>query len=204
MEVRYLAHAKQTDGAGAHPADRRRVRRSASAATAGGLVRGYRIEDAETIVVALGSVLGTLKDTVDDMRDDGHQDRRAGHPARSARSRWPRCARRCRAPSAWWCWKRASRSAWAAWSPPTCAWRCRACSCTATPWSPGWAGAPSPRPRCTRMLREAIADTLQPLTFLDLDWRIVNRQLEREAADAPQRPDRRKPAARRRRRGRRR
>jgi pyruvate ferredoxin oxidoreductase alpha subunit len=33
-----------------------------------------------------------------------------------------------------------------------------------------------------RMLREAVADTLQPLTFLDLDWRIVNRQLEREAA----------------------
>jgi pyruvate ferredoxin oxidoreductase alpha subunit len=32
-----------------------------------------------------------------------------------------------------------------------------------------------------RTLREAIADTLQPLTFMDLDWRIVNRQLEREA-----------------------
>jgi pyruvate ferredoxin oxidoreductase alpha subunit len=32
-----------------------------------------------------------------------------------------------------------------------------------------------------RTLREAIADTLPPLTFLDLDWRIVNRQLEREA-----------------------
>ena len=31
-----------------------------------------------------------------------------------------------------------------------------------------------------RMLREAIADKLEPLTFLDLDWRIVNRQLERE------------------------
>jgi hypothetical protein len=51
----------------------------------------------------------------------------------------------------------------------------------ATPWSPAWAGAPSPRRRCTRMLREAIADKLEPLTFLDLDWRIVNRQLEREA-----------------------
>ena len=32
-----------------------------------------------------------------------------------------------------------------------------------------------------RMLREAIADRLEPLTFLDLDWGIVNRQLEREA-----------------------
>jgi pyruvate ferredoxin oxidoreductase alpha subunit len=33
-----------------------------------------------------------------------------------------------------------------------------------------------------RTLREAIAGALQPLTFMDLDWRIVNRQLEREAA----------------------
>jgi pyruvate ferredoxin oxidoreductase alpha subunit len=30
-------------------------------------------------------------------------------------------------------------------------------------------------------LREAVADLLQPLTFMDLDWRIVNRQLDREA-----------------------
>jgi pyruvate ferredoxin oxidoreductase alpha subunit len=32
-----------------------------------------------------------------------------------------------------------------------------------------------------RTLREAIADKLEALTFMDLDWRIVNRQLEREA-----------------------
>jgi pyruvate ferredoxin oxidoreductase alpha subunit len=64
-----LPGARQADhGAGAHPADRRRVQASASAADAGGLVRPYRCEDAETIVVALGSVLGTLKDTVDELR----------------------------------------------------------------------------------------------------------------------------------------
>ena len=28
---------------------------------------------------------------------------------------------------------------------------------------------------------KAIADKLEPTTFMDLDWRIVNRQLEREA-----------------------
>ena len=32
-----------------------------------------------------------------------------------------------------------------------------------------------------RMLLEAVAGKLPPLSFLDLDWRIVNRQLEREA-----------------------
>jgi pyruvate ferredoxin oxidoreductase alpha subunit len=37
----------------------------------GGLIRPYRTEDAQTIVVALGSVLGTIKDTIDELRDDG-------------------------------------------------------------------------------------------------------------------------------------
>ena len=37
----------------------------------GGLVRPYLTEDAETVVVALGSVLGTVKDTVDELRADG-------------------------------------------------------------------------------------------------------------------------------------
>jgi pyruvate ferredoxin oxidoreductase alpha subunit len=37
----------------------------------GGLVRGYRTEGAETVVVALGSVLGTLEDVVDELRDEG-------------------------------------------------------------------------------------------------------------------------------------
>jgi pyruvate ferredoxin oxidoreductase alpha subunit len=39
--------------------------------SSGGLVRPYRTEDAELIVVALGSVLGTVKDAVDELRDDG-------------------------------------------------------------------------------------------------------------------------------------
>jgi pyruvate ferredoxin oxidoreductase alpha subunit len=37
----------------------------------GGLVKLYRSDDAELIVVALGSVLGTVKDAIDELRDDG-------------------------------------------------------------------------------------------------------------------------------------
>jgi pyruvate ferredoxin oxidoreductase alpha subunit len=37
----------------------------------GGLVRPYLTEDAEVVVVALGSVLGTVKDTVDELRAGG-------------------------------------------------------------------------------------------------------------------------------------
>jgi pyruvate ferredoxin oxidoreductase alpha subunit len=37
----------------------------------GGLVSSYRLEDADLIVVALGSVLGSAADVVDDLRDEG-------------------------------------------------------------------------------------------------------------------------------------
>jgi pyruvate ferredoxin oxidoreductase alpha subunit len=35
------------------------------------MVEGYRIEDAETVLVAMGSICGTVKDTIDDMRAEG-------------------------------------------------------------------------------------------------------------------------------------
>ena len=70
MEVRYLAHARQEQALRLIP--------EISAAFAaefgrdsGGLVRPYRTDEAETIVVALGSVLGTIKDTVDELRGEG-------------------------------------------------------------------------------------------------------------------------------------
>jgi pyruvate ferredoxin oxidoreductase alpha subunit len=69
-EVRYLAHARQEQALQLIP--------EISAAFAaefgrpsGGLVRPYRTQDAQTIVVALGSVLGTIKDTVDELRTGG-------------------------------------------------------------------------------------------------------------------------------------
>jgi pyruvate ferredoxin oxidoreductase alpha subunit len=71
-EVRYLAHAKQMQALELipqHAAEFMKIFGRES----GGLVRPYRCEDAETIVVALGSVLGTIKDTIDEMRDEGHQ-----------------------------------------------------------------------------------------------------------------------------------
>jgi pyruvate ferredoxin oxidoreductase alpha subunit len=72
MEVRYLAHAKQLQALDLIPqigAEFSKV----FGRDAGGLLRAYRIEDAETVVVALGSVLGTIKDTVDTLRAAGHK-----------------------------------------------------------------------------------------------------------------------------------
>ncbi|OGI70042.1 MAG: pyruvate ferredoxin oxidoreductase, partial [Candidatus Muproteobacteria bacterium RBG_16_60_9] len=71
-EVRYLAHAKQMQALELIPRDAAEFKKMFGR-DSGGLVKPYRHEDAETIVVALGSVLGTIKDTVDEMRDDGHK-----------------------------------------------------------------------------------------------------------------------------------
>jgi pyruvate ferredoxin oxidoreductase alpha subunit len=71
-EVRYLAHQTQLavldrlpQLAGDYAA--------AFGRPAGQLVRPYRTDDATTVVVALGSVLGTLTDTVDELRQQGQR-----------------------------------------------------------------------------------------------------------------------------------
>jgi pyruvate ferredoxin oxidoreductase alpha subunit len=71
-EVKYLAHAKQMQALDAIPEIAAEFERGFGRPS-GGLVRGYRIEDAETIVVALGSVLGTIEDTVDELREGGEK-----------------------------------------------------------------------------------------------------------------------------------
>ena len=71
-EVRYLAHVKQMQALDLIPAWAAEFR-EAFGRDSGGLIHAYRTEDAETIVVALGSVLGTIKDTVDALREKGHK-----------------------------------------------------------------------------------------------------------------------------------
>ena len=69
-EVKYLMHARQMQALDAIPPIAADFK-ARFARPSGGLVRGYRIEDAETIVVALGSVLGTIEDVVDELREQG-------------------------------------------------------------------------------------------------------------------------------------
>jgi pyruvate ferredoxin oxidoreductase alpha subunit len=69
-EVRYLMHAKQRRALETIP-ELAVDFEEAFGRPSGGLVRGYRADDAETIVVALGSVLGTIDDVIDELRDDG-------------------------------------------------------------------------------------------------------------------------------------
>jgi pyruvate ferredoxin oxidoreductase alpha subunit len=69
-EVRYLAHEKQLQALRLIPeiAD---VFKDVFKRESGGLIHPYRTDGAETAVVALGSVNGTIKEVVDAMREEG-------------------------------------------------------------------------------------------------------------------------------------
>lgn len=69
-EVRYLAHVKQQQALELIPRVSAEFK-DVFGRDSGGLVRPYMCDDAETIIVALGSVLGTIKDVVDDRRERG-------------------------------------------------------------------------------------------------------------------------------------
>jgi pyruvate ferredoxin oxidoreductase alpha subunit len=72
MEVRYLAHAKQMEAIRLIPAYAAEFK-EIFGRDSGGLAHPYRCEDADTIVVAMGSALGTIKDVIDEMRAAGHR-----------------------------------------------------------------------------------------------------------------------------------
>ena len=180
MEVRYLAHAKQLMALDRIPQIAAEFAERFGRTT-GGLVRAYRTEDAETIVVALGSLIGTLKDTVDELRNDGVKIGVLGiHSFRP----FPLAAVRAALQHA----KRVvvlekSFSVGLGGVVSTdvrlALHRLGQAGYTVIA---GLGGRAITKASLGRTLREAIADKLQPLTFMDLDWRMVNRQLQREAA----------------------
>jgi pyruvate ferredoxin oxidoreductase alpha subunit len=66
MEVRYLAHQKQIDAIGTIRCVGEKFSKKFGR-NSGGLLREYDTADAETIIVTLGSVAGTIKDVIDDL-----------------------------------------------------------------------------------------------------------------------------------------
>ncbi len=69
-EVRFLQHYKQNLALRLIP-ELAAEFKTRFGRESGGLLRTYRAEDAELLVVAMGSVNGTIKDTIDEMRADG-------------------------------------------------------------------------------------------------------------------------------------
>ncbi len=70
-EVRYLAHQRQMQALEMIPQIADEFR-EIFGRDSGGLISSYRGEDAETLVVTLGSVIGTMEEVIDEMRQDGH------------------------------------------------------------------------------------------------------------------------------------
>lgn len=70
MEVRYLAHHKQMQALDMIPKLSSDFKEQFGRKS-GDLISTYRAEDADLLVVALGSVVGTIKDVVDDLRETG-------------------------------------------------------------------------------------------------------------------------------------
>ena len=179
MEVRYIAHAKQTMAL-------ERIPQIAAEFAArfgrnsGGLVRGYKIEDAETIVVALGSVLGTIKDTVDEMRACGVK---IGVLGIQSFRPFPLGAVRTALQDA----KRivVLEKSFSVGLGGVLSTDVRLAlhrlGQTGYTVVAGLGGRAITKASLARTFTEAVADKLPPLSFMDLDWGIVNRQLQREA-----------------------
>ena len=69
-EVRYLAHHKQLQALEAIPRISQEFQ-DVFQRSSGGLLKQYHTDEAETLLLALGSVNGTIKDAVDDLRKEG-------------------------------------------------------------------------------------------------------------------------------------
>ena len=180
MEVKYLAHAKQMQALELIPQIAAEFQQ-AFGRDSGGLIRSYRAADAETIVVALGSVLGTIKDTVDELREQGVRIGAVGitsfrpfplEPLRAALEHARRVVVLEKA------------LAVGIGGIVTANVRMALAGISLRDYTviAGLGGRPITKASLHGLFAEAIADRLAPLTFLDMDWGVVNRELERMGA----------------------
>ncbi len=178
MEVRYLAHDKQMHALELIPNIAKEFKEGFGR-DSGGLVRGYRMEDAETVVIAMGSLLGTIKDTVDAMRDAGVKIGVLGiisfrpFPLEAVRAALTGVKRVV-----------VVEKTFAVGIGGILATDVRTAmdgiSIIGYTVVAGLGGRPITRKSLQDVFEKAGRDELPPLTFLDLDWNIVNKQLERE------------------------
>jgi pyruvate ferredoxin oxidoreductase alpha subunit len=177
-EVRYLAHAKQMQALDLIPQIAAEFKKEFGR-DSGGLIKTYQTEDADTIVIALGSVLGTIKDTVDDLRAEGVKVGVLGitsyrpFPISAIRDATAHAKRivvieKCFAVGIGGIVSRDVRSAVRNRPQPVLT------------VVAGLGGRAITKASVHQLLLDAIAGKLELLTFLDLDWAVVNRVLERE------------------------
>jgi pyruvate ferredoxin oxidoreductase alpha subunit len=178
MEVKYLAHAKQMQAMNLIPQLAAEFKQQFGR-DSGGLVRTYRSEDAETMIIAMGSVLGTIKDVVDEMRDEGHKIGVLGitsyrpFPQREVRAALLNCKRFL-----------VLEKSLAVGMGGIVATDVRM-AVTGTGLKgftaiAGLGGRAIPKASLHKLFVEVEKESLPPVSFVDLDWDAVNKQLERE------------------------
>jgi len=177
FEVRYLQHHKQQRALELIPQLAAEFK-TRFGRDSGGLIRSYRCDDAETIVVALGSLVGTVKDAVDEARAGGH---RIGvvsicsfrpFPLKAMREALGRAKRvvvleKCMAVGIGGIVSDGVRKSLSGI-------QLKGYTVIA-----GLGGRAITRQSLLNLFGQALRDELDELNFLDLDWDIVNRELAR-------------------------
>ncbi|MEN8129974.1 MAG: transketolase C-terminal domain-containing protein [Pseudomonadota bacterium] len=177
-EVRYLAHHKQLEALDLIPEVNKAFKKTFDR-DSGGLISTYHSEEAETVIVTLGSVIGTLQEVIDEMRENGAS---IGAVTLRCFRPFPLAALRKALMSA----KRvvvfekclavglggivASNVRMALRGLPTPVYSVIG----------GLGGRVITRESLHRLFTHACRDELQGIHFLDLNWEVVNRELERE------------------------
>jgi pyruvate ferredoxin oxidoreductase alpha subunit len=178
-EVKVLMHVKQMQALDLIPQIAGEFSQSFGRSS-GGLIRPYRSADAETVVVALGSVLGTIEDVVDELREEGVSIGAVGitcfrpYPLDEIRAALGGARRVV-----------VLEKAFAIGLGGILGQNVR----LALDGLPvrvhdvvaGLGGRPITKSSLRRLFADALADRLEPgrLTFLDLDWSLIERELER-------------------------
>lgn len=177
-EVRYLEHEKQMRALELIPAIAKEFK-AGFGRDSGGLVRGYCMEDAETVIVAMGSLLGTIKDTVDTMRAAGAKIGVLGivsfrpFPLDAVRAALKGAKRVVVVEKTF----AVGIGGILATDIRTAMDGVKILDYTVVA---GLGGRPITKKSLHELFEKALRDDLPALTFLDLDWDIVNKQLERE------------------------
>lgn len=178
-EVRYLAHHQQKRALDLIPQVQEEWK-EIFGRDSGGLVKPYKLEDAETVIVALGSVLGTIKDVIDKRREAGDKIGALGivsfrpFPSEAIAEALKDAKRVVVVEKAF------SVGVGGIVGPHVR----HALPSRDVPLYEviaGLGGRPITQRSLTRLFDQAAADELEALTFLDLDHELVDRELEREA-----------------------
>ena len=180
-EVRYLAHAKQMQALDRIP-ELAVEFNAVFGRDSGGLIHTYETDDAETIVIAMGSVLGTIKDTVDAMRAAGHRIGVLGitsyrpFPLAAVAAALKRCKR-------FVVLEKSLAVGIGGIVATDVRMAVTGMGLKGFTVVAGLGGRAITVKSLTALFEKAMREDLDLLTFLDLDWNAVNKQLEREKAN---------------------